>query len=149
MGHASFLHSCRFISCKALQSGGGFYHNSNITSSSLTVTESFFTNNVAEYVNDTDPSYTRGGGAFEDYRYVSYTSQYSFSFFSGNTAPNGVGNDISIHTTILSLNNIIHCVSKAQTDSFWNTKYEGYDDWLPLGDIRYIKNNGRDTKKTL
>ena len=134
MGPTSSICSCCFISCKALQSGGGFYHNSNTTSSSLTLSDSLFSNNCAAYHGD------RGGGGFEDHRGLAYSSKYSFAFFTGNTSPSGVGNDISIHFNELSTQNIIHCFTKTTSHSLWNTKYTGYDNWLPLDNIESPKN---------
>ena len=134
------LSSSRAISCDTSYSGGGMYHDSRSTHGSLTVLDSLFTNNRANYT--VDKYLNRGGGAFEDYRSTSYQSKYAFSFFNGNNAPDGFGHDICIHTQELSVNNIIHCFTTTQEHSLWNTKYEDYDDWLPLGTLSYL--NTRD-----
>ena len=135
-GPTSSVSSSRFILCTSSRSGGGMYHNSNLDSDFLSLSDSLFISNSAEFHNGSGSQNIRGGGAFEDYRSNTYTSQYSFSFFFGNTAPNGVGNDISINTNILSLNNIIHCFTTTTENSFCNSgSYQTTEglDWLPLG----------------
>ena len=132
-GPSSSVVSSRFILCKSLSTGGGIFHNSLQTYSHLTVSDDLFTNNRADYL--TDQYLNRGGGGFEDYRGRAYTSRYSFSFFHMNSAPTGVGNDISIHENKLDANNIKHCFTTRATDSFWNngtyTK-SNTENWLPL-----------------
>ena len=130
-GPSSRTSSCRFISCNADYVGGGVYHDCLTDDRSFLLTDSFFKDNSAHYESYSDRYVHRGGGAFEDYRSASYNSQYFFSFFTGNSAPKGVGNDISIHTKVLTLNNIIYCITTAKDNSLWNTQYEGYEDWLP------------------
>ena len=114
------------------------YHDSDRTTSTLTLTDDLFANNRAEYNNNSDSYNYRGGGAFEEYRASSYTSRYYFSFFTRNTAPKGVGNDISIHTKSLPLSNIIHCFTTRAQYSLWNTKYKTYETWLPQGSIYFV-----------
>ena len=126
-GPSSTVLSCRFISCHASSVGGGIYHDSDTKSDSLSISDSLFTDNQANFVNGSSSADTRGGGAFEDYRLSSYSSKYSFSFFTRNSAPYGVGNDISINGTSLSLSNIKSCFTTTTFHSLWNTKYTGYD----------------------
>ena len=126
MGPTSSVSSSRFICCMALVSGGGLYHD-GYNSDTICISDSLFTNNKAN--SNTDG--TRGGGAFEDYRTYLYTSKYSFSLFTGNTAPSGVGNDISVILTALSGSPITHCFTTTRTKSFWN-KNSYVNNWLPL-----------------
>ena len=132
-GPSSSISSSRFISCVSEYAGGGMYHDSNTTTSTLTLSDSLFTNNCANYKFDFQKTH-RGGGAFEDYRQRSYISTYSFSFFSGNRATYDVGNDISIHINALLLNNILHCMTTTSSSSFWNVD-DHIDNWLPLTKI--------------
>ena len=122
--------SSHFISCTVSKGGGGFYHDSNVDCSSLTVSDCLFTCNCAEYVNGSTTEQTRGGGAFEDFRASTYTSKYSFSLFTGNTAPSGVGNDISVVWIALTETPIDYCFTTTTSHSLWNTKYTGYENWL-------------------
>ena len=119
--------SSRFVSCVVENFGGGIYHDSNVTSSDFTLTDSVFTCNEA----GSSIANTRGGGAFEDFKVKSYSSAYSFSFFTGNTAYNGKGYDISIQFEVLSESPATHCLTTtASENSFWN--YGSYaNDWLP------------------
>ena len=130
-GPTSSVFSSRFISCTASQSGGGMYHD-GYTTDSLYISDCIFTNNCAEYKNNSDSYQTRGGGAFEDYRTTTHTSQYSFSFFASNISPSGVGDDISIHDKELSMSSIQHCFTTTASHSLWNKKYTGFENWLPL-----------------
>ena len=91
-GPTSAISSCSFLSCKAGYSGGSFYHDSSDPNNYVTISDSLFALNTAE----TRTERNRGGGEFEDYRQEKYTSKYLFSFFTGNKAPEGNGNDISI-----------------------------------------------------
>ena len=131
IGPSSSVSSCVFISCVADSVGGGIYHDSTADSSSLTLSNCLFTNSCAKYKNGSSFEQTRGGGAFEDYRSKGYASAYSFSFFSGNTAPFGVGNDISINGYSLSLTNIQCCLTTTLSYSLWNKQYIGHEGWLP------------------
>ena len=133
-GPSSTTLSNKYISCYAYSVGGGLYHDGN-SSDFISLSDSLFTNNKANSDSDT----SRGGGAFEDYRKNAYTSKYSFSFFTGNTAPNGVGNDISVILTALSGSPITHCFTTTSTNSFWNN-YRYELGWLPQGDTRSITN---------
>ena len=140
-GPYSQLSSSRFISCAASQTGGGMYHEGN-SPDYIILRDSLFTDNHAYYAEYRDN--TRGGGAFEDYRSHNYDSTYSFSFFTGNTAPTGVGNDISIHDNKLDAEHIIHCFTTASSDSFWNNGT--YTDsqsrnWLQKGIAADPRNN--------
>ena len=101
-GPFSSVSSSCFLHCNALQAGGGLYQNSNLTSSSLSITNCLFTKNCAQYSGE------HGGGGFEDFREGGYSSQYSYLFFSENTAPNGNGSNILIYYHKLNMNYIIH-----------------------------------------
>ena len=140
MGPSSSISSSRFISCSADYVAGGFYHNSNTTASTLTLSDSLFSYNCARYEGN------RGGGAFEDRRDFSYISKYSFAFFTGNRAPSGVGNDISIGCKMLETNNIIHCFTTTKEHSLWNVD-DYVTDWLQLGTLTEL--NIRDRKYAL
>ena len=125
LGPSSSLYSCRFISCTAEFGGGAVFHDKKNQYCFILLSDSFFTDN---FVDSDD---VLGGGAVEDYRAYPYSSNYSFLFFTRNAVPNGVGNDISINGSELDINNIHHCFTTTTFHSFWNTKYTGYDDWLP------------------
>ena len=129
-GPTSSVISSHFISCRASYSGGGLYHDSNITSSYINLSDSLFTDNSAHYNNRSDDYMYRGGGAFEDYIFRSYTSEYIFSFFVDNKAPCGVGNDISVIGTTLSTSHIKSCFTTALVNSFWNSTSHSVN-WLP------------------
>ena len=148
-GPASLISASSFISSTVPRSGGAVYHNSNDESDALTTSDCLFTNNQALYVNGSDDYTPRGGGAFEDFRGVPYTSKYSFSFFSRNSAPKGVGNDISIHDNKLDINNIQHCFTTNPTNSLWNTKYQGYEKWLPQGSIYFVNSTTEGATETI
>ena len=128
-GPASKVILCRFMTCYAEYVGGGLYHNSNLQTSSLSVTESLFTGNRADYTYDSTYK-TQGGGAFEDFRAMSYTSRYSFLFFTGNAAPTGKGCDISIIWNALTQSSILYCFTTAASNSFWNNG-SYVNSWLP------------------
>ena len=127
-GPSSTFISSRFISCASYLAGGGIYYDCTSNSALFCLSDSLFAHNTAE--SNGNP--LRGGGAFEDYRYYLYTSKYSFSFFTENTAPNGKGNDISIYNNELHTENIQHCFTTTTSHSLCNTKYDGYDNWLPM-----------------
>ena len=127
--------SSRFLSCIASQSGGGLYYDNGQETCSIAFSELVFSDDHAHYVNESDGCVNRGGGGLEDYRTSNYSSNYFCLFFTGNTAPSGVGNDISIHTVPLVFGNITRCFTTTSENSFWNTKYEGYEDWLPLDEM--------------
>ena len=135
-GPASTSYSTRIISCTTSKVGGGMYHDSNLATHTLTIRGNLFSNNRAEYINETDSYNYRGGGAFEEFRLSPYTSHYYFSFFTRNTAPNGVGQDISVVLNSLVTDNIQHCFTTTSLHSLWNLEYTGYDNWLPLGDMK-------------
>ena len=109
--------------------GGGFYHN-GYDSDSVAISECVFKQNTAHYENGTDGDNNRGGGAFEDHKNHTYTSTYSFTFFTGNKAPDGSGHDISVIMNPLYFNDIIHCFTTTASNSVWN---HGKDcsNWLP------------------
>ena len=128
LGPSSTVDSSRFCSCTASfgcgsGGGGGLYHDcqgdSGIDASNL-----LFNKNAAY-------STGRGGGGFEDYRWSQFSITFSFSFFTQNTAPNGVGKDISILNKDLSAENIQHCFTTTSSKSFYNNG-EHKNDWLPL-----------------
>ena len=124
------ISSSRFISCGASYYGAGIYNN-NYQQFPFSVSNCLFTNNRANSTNDN----SRGGGGFEDYRSYSYSSKYSFSFFTGNVAPHGVGNDISIKSYALSQSSITYCFSTTKENAFYNAGSQITPDWLPLSDI--------------
>ena len=130
-GPTSSVFSSRFISCKADNFGGGLYHDSNSTYSDLILTNSLFADNNAMCSSGTN----RGGGAFEDYRWFRYVSTYSFSFFTGNIAFRGKGDDISIMSNPLSQSSIIQSFTAATSgESFYNAGSAAHN-WLPLCNI--------------
>ena len=134
-GPTSSISCSRFVSCTVSRGGGGFYHDSNLVRSSLTVSDCLFANNCANYQNGSDSYNYRGGGAFEDFRGTTYISKYSFTLFSANSAPNGVGHDVSIHFNKLSISNIQYCFTTRATYSFWNNgTYQDNElkSWLPI-----------------
>ena len=134
-GPISSVSSCRFFSCIASVSGGGLYYDCEKETTSFTVTDSLFKDNRADYTYES-LFINRGGGAFEDFRTKSYSSRYSFSFFRENSAPSGVGQDISIHTKTLSLDNIIECFTTTPAKSLWNVN-QNVTNWLPQGSISF------------
>ena len=77
---AGEVSSSRFISCKSALCGGGYYHF-NYGDYSLTLSNSLFRTNTAEWE---EPG--RGGGGVEDYRRGTYLSKHLFLFFSDNSA---------------------------------------------------------------
>ena len=128
-GPSSSISSSCFFSCTADAVGGGLYHDSK-TSCYITLSDLLFTGNTANNNGD------RGGGGFEDYRSLtSYPISISFSFFKGNRAPKGVGNDVSICHRALGRNDIIHCFTATASNSFWNTHYNNLE-WLPQANIK-------------
>ena len=130
-GPTSSVTYSRFIFCRAGWSGGGLYHDCNTRAGFLSLSDTLFTNNRAYY--QPEPVFQiRGGGAFEDFRSNSYSSTYSFSFFTGNLAPSGVGNDISIYQCTLNSNMITVCFTTTFFHSFYNTKDQGHISWLHL-----------------
>ena len=131
LGPSSYVSSTCFISCIGEYVGGGIYHDS-FTNVQHCIINCLFTKNSAKYGNSSDSYQTRGGGAFEDFRSFNYTSQYSFSFFSRNTAPTGVGDDISIYCYELCTENIFYCFTTNIKHSLWNKQYEDYEDWLDI-----------------
>ena len=123
VGPSSTAISNRYISCVALSFGGAIFHDGN-QPDFLSLSDSLFVDNHANCRTN------RGGGGIEDYRRDTYTSKYSFCFFTRNSAPNGVGNDISTHTKSQSINNIKYCFTTTVVNSFWNlTKHA--DNWFP------------------
>ena len=148
LGPSSFLSSTRIFSCTAEWVGGGFYHE-GCDSDFLTVIDCLFAQNSADYSNGTYVYYYyRGGGAFEDLKKDVYPSKYSFSFFMGNKAPNGVGNDISIYKHGVTANDIFHCFTMS-FHSIWNGENEGYVDWLPQGSIYFVTSTTEGANETI
>ena len=135
MGPTSSISSSHFISCSAEWVGGGFYHNCKTTAGTLTLSDSLFTNNRADYEYDFQ-STDRGGGAFEDCRESNYTSKFSFSFFSGNRVTHGVGNDISFHYYKLDIKCFFYLFTTTKEYSVWNVD-DYVTDWLPFGTLLY------------
>ena len=133
-GPSATTTSSRFISCTVSKGGGGLYHDSHNDSSWIKISNCLFTNNCANYCNGSDNFRPRGGGAFEDYRNEEYDYHYSFSFFSGNTAPYGIGNDISIYSNYIQLTEVEHCFTTTRTNSLWNKDLH-VDNWLPQANI--------------
>ena len=129
-GPTSFVSSSRFISSHATKTGGGLYHDSDKDTSWILLSDSLFTGNCADW------SPNRGGGAFEDYRYHSYESDYHFLFFSGNTAPYGKGCDICIAGSPVEIKSIIHCFTTVTSNSIWNVDGHMHN-WRPLGEMPY------------
>ena len=125
----SSVFSSRFLLCTVKHAGGALYHDSDKQTSYFSLSDSLFANNSANY------SGTRGGGAFEDNRSVTYNSTYSFCFFRGNNAPNGNGKDISIQDKPITQYSIVHCLTTTTSHSLWNKKYTGFENWLPFGNI--------------
>ena len=124
LGPSSSLSSSSFFSCAA-SVGGGMYHDSYTDSGSLAISDSLFEDCHASYTPN------RGGGAIEDYKSHTYNSQYSYSFFTQNSAT-GVGYDISVIGSPLRESSLIHCFTTTAKNFFWNTNYAGYEDWLSL-----------------
>ena len=132
-GPTSSIFSSRFISCTAERYGGGMYHNCNTAKGTLNFRDSLFTANKAK----SESNHSRGGGAIEDYRYEKYSSTYLFLFFTGNTAPNGVGYDISTQDNALAQSCIIHCfTTTSSAQSFFNAGSHALT-WLPQGIVRH------------
>ena len=126
-GTVSSVVSCFFISGTGTETGGGLYHDGAGTSDSIYISDSFFATNTA--CSDDN----RGGGAFEDFRSYDYSSRYSFSFFTGNVAENGQGNDIAIEYISLSSDALKYCVTTSD-NSLWNVN--GHPNhWLPHAHI--------------
>ena len=138
-GPTSSTSSSCFISCYAEFAGGGMYHE-GYDSDNIHLTNSLFTNNRADSTDQ------RGGGGFEDFKYYTYLSHYSFCFFSGNIAQTGVGYDISVYRDALNENDIFHCFTTAKDNSFWNA-YQYQNEWLHLTCINEklspVKNENR------
>ena len=124
---SGLISSSQFVSSKVSYYGGGIYNN-NYQQYPFILSDSLFTNNEAE----SKANQNRGGGAFEDYRARTYTSKYTFSFFARNSAPRGVGNDISIIGNALNTANIQYCFTTTFFHSFYNKQYQGYDNWCIL-----------------
>ena len=143
LGPTSSIFASRFLLCSATWVGGAFYHD-GYSLDSLTLSDSLFKGNHADFEYSFQRM-RRGGGAFEDYRRYAYISTYLFSFFTQNTAA-CAGNDISIIDKSLSESSLVHCFTTASQNSLWNTESKGYVDWLPLGDMQYIKDNTTDSK---
>ena len=128
-GPSSSVSSSRFISCHAISTGGGVYHDSGYTSSFLTISDSLFSTCSANYT--TDEFHTRGGGAFEDFRSFPYTSTYSFLFFDKNVAKKEFGYDISVVYIPITQSSVLHCFTTTSNKSFRN-KDSYVDNWLIL-----------------
>ena len=139
-GPPSSVSSSSFISCTAEGTGGGFFHNSPSSSSSISISNTVFTNNCADF---TYTEWNFGGGAFEDCHSGSYNTQLLFSFFTKNTAPIGKGNDISIVYNALSPNPLTYCFTTTSSQSFWN-QYYYEENWLPLTTITIVVFNALD-----
>ena len=130
-GPTSTVSSSYFLSCEASKVGGGLYHDSYQERSHFVLSDSLFAHNCAKYGNTSDEYTYRGGGAFEDWRALVYTSKYSFSFFTGNTAPKGVGSDISVVHNVLLQSPLTHCFTTTAINAFWNNG-SFITNWLPL-----------------
>ena len=130
IGPSCSISSSCFVFCTANWGGGGVYHNSGSPSSSLTISDSLFTQNIA-YARDRND---RGGGGFEDWRDSTYFSKCSFSFFSDNSAPNCVGYDICSHERDFGLENIVQCFTTTTLNSFYNHGSH-VENWLALTNI--------------
>ena len=130
-GPTSVVSSSRFISCCVTYAGGAFYHNGN-DNDSIILSDSLFSCNTADTVDDSHID--NGGGALKDCKENSYSSEYTFSFFSGNIADTNCGHDITLQYKTVPIENITHCLTTTLTNSFWNvTKHES--NWLPHGNI--------------
>ena len=124
-GSSSDVFSSRFLSCECMHCGGGVYHN-NEAGYPIKISGSLFRKNVAKW-----SAGSRGGGAFEDCKTGTYQTHLLFSFFTLNTAPNGVGNDMSVINKLFDTNNILDCFTTTTFHSFWN--HDNYiDNWLLL-----------------
>ena len=95
----SLAHS-QFLFCSTNIAGScGFYRRKSVFS----VSNCLFSRNSA---NDS----SRGGGAIEDYIYdPSLSCEYSFSFFTHNTAP--VGDDLAVNNIAYSTSPLLLCCS--------------------------------------
>ena len=130
------LSSTLFLSCSVPETGGGMFHNGDNTYPTASLSESLFKDNSADFANTTGDCPYRGGGACEDGGKAEYTITFLFCFFTGNTAPKGVGSDISIQRRALAQNNINYCFTTATSGRFWN-KDKYVDTWLPQGSIYF------------
>ena len=131
----SVVSSSHFISCTGRISGGGFYHDSDRASSSLSVSDCLFAHSTAEIDNDSRPY--RGGGGFENFRTADYPSKYSFSFFHGNIDKRGNGHDITSNLNRLAEGSIVHCFTTTAINSFCNVG-DNETNWLPQGTLSFI-----------
>ena len=131
-GPTSDVSSTRFISCTGKVSAGGFYHDSNKDTSSLSVSNCLFACNTADSDNDT--RLYRGGGGYESFRTEDYPSKYYFSFFYHNVAKKGVGHDITSNSNPLPDGSIVHCFTTTAENSFCNAGID-QDNWLPQGTL--------------
>ena len=125
-GPSSFLSQSCFVSCKSTHAGGGMYHDGT-EYDHIKVTGTLFDNNSADTIDTNSIDY--GGGGLKDYKTKEYTSKYSFSFFTRNSAKKGFGHDIAINTSSLQEGTIAHCYTTTAQNSYNGGAAE--DDWLP------------------
>ena len=133
IGPANTVSSSHFIFSAALWVGGGLYHAHEYSSGFLSLSNCLFTRNIAHYTNDSDLYVYRGGGGFEDGHVGTYKTECLFSFFTANSAPNGVGEDISVVSSPLSRSPLTHCLTTSSL-SFWNQNAYT-NNWLPWTSI--------------